>query len=233
MRLSCALAILLLSGGGCLFSPGSAAPARALCTEGEAEAALGPLRPTQTASCNYDIAELNRRILSVLALSPAGLGVETIERTFGLPRLHTSFDDSWNASYSVIVSGKAGTDPWQVEIGFDESFFPQGGSHPARFKGTMRPVRIRRRDRGEISLSIQWLHATPIRPDSGVCLPNDWLVRGARRAGWHREWAMEEISDIGPRQRIALEKGRGRILLPVPDDEPCLGHLVLNVEARD
>src|SRR4030095_9802014 len=98
---------------------------------------------------------------------------ETIERTFGLPRLHTSFDDSRSASYSVIVSGKAGTDPWRVEISFDETFFPLGGSHPARFKGTMRPVRIRRWDRGDIRLSIQWLHATPIRPASRVCLHDE------------------------------------------------------------
>ncbi len=169
----------------------------------------------------------------MLALSPSALEVDTIERIFGLPRLHTAFDDSWSADYVVIARGKEGADPWQVTISFNEDFFPQGGSHPPRVKGTMRPVRIQPWNRGDIRLSIQWLHALPIRPDSGVCLPNEWLVRGARRAGWRRDVVMEEIADIGPRQRVALEKGRASIWLPFPDDEPCIAALDLNIDARD
>ena len=46
----------------------------------------------QRAFCNYGAAEFQRRLFALIAARRGSLGIEAVERLFGLPRLTTAFD---------------------------------------------------------------------------------------------------------------------------------------------
>lgn len=207
----------------------AAAPPRRACTEGTSEPdPFGRLRPSQTAACNYDVRDFNRRVVSLLDLDVPTLTVDTIERIFGLPKMHTAFDSAWSADYRMTFSGPT---PWQVMLSFDEGFLPQAGS--PRFRGTIRPVLIRTRHRGRISLGIHWFEPSDARPGSSACLSTDSFAREARRRGWRVRQNVYDIADIGPQQILEITRGRVEITLPWSGGQSCITRFELRVEQRD
>lgn len=199
------------------------------CVAGPAEPSISEqLRPTPTLSCRYDAAELHRRILRLLRLRRGQLSIETVERLFGLPQLTTAYDDPRSASFHAIVRAAPGSGDWLVVLSFSETFGPDIDSRPLRFRGTLRPVRINRRERGDMRLDLEALAPRPLDPASPRCLPPDRLRREARLAGWDEPPILPSIPSHGP-PRFYLEMSRDDLQLSsdITDAPPCIGNLLL------
>jgi hypothetical protein len=210
-----------------------AAPARAAplpCVATEAEPVNDPrLRPWLYAACAYDLAEFNRRAVSLLSLRRRDLRIERIERTFGLPEMHTNFDDPMVASYTALLSSAAERDGWRVMLSFGERFFQSRGGPRPRFRGTMRPVLIDPGRRGDIRLSLQWLLPHQFAPTS--CLSPAALAAEAKRRGWRERFEMVMVLDAGAYQEMRLSRGGIVIAVPLGDPDGCVRTLELTRES--
>ena len=210
--------LVLLPALALLAAPSSGARRAGWCAAAAPQPSQPPLRATPTARCLYGAAALNRRILSLLRQAPGTLEVATIERVFGLPRLHTLYASPRSAAYSTILSGSAGT--WQAMLSFDEDFFPTDRARQPRFTGGSRPSRLQPRRRGTLRVGLQWLRPDQIRPGSPACLPNGTLAAAARRAGWRVSWGTALVMDGPQHPMLSLTRGRGSITIAA--DEPCV-----------
>lgn len=171
------LLLALLAG----LTPGPTASDR--CVEGTPLTSSAPLRPTQTAQCPYDLDDLYRRMVALLTVEEGRIDLESTERLFGLPRLHTAYDDPRWTSYSVQIGGGENDSQWTAIIQFGEGFYPLVDTRPLYFRGSERPVHIRPGERGDIDLSIDVL-AVRVGPDSPGCLTLARFVEQAAAAGW-------------------------------------------------
>ena len=201
-----------------IVAPSAGAKAAGRCVASAPQPSQPPLRATPTARCSYGAGALNRRILSLVRQAPRTLEVATVERVFGLPRLHTLYDSPRSAAYSTILSGSA--DTWQAMLWFDEDFFPTDRARQPRFTGGLRPTRLQPRRRGTLQVGIQWLRPEEIRPGSAACLPNGTLAAAARGAGWRVSWETALVMDGPQRPVLSLTRGRGSIT--VAADAPCV-----------
>jgi len=191
------------AGAAAEQAPAAPAPRPGGCVEGPAEPSVSPrLRPTQRAICNYEPAEFHRRLFRLLGAREGTLGIEAVERLFGLPRVNTAFDNVRSANYSIILEGAAPA-RWSALVSLDESFGPDIESRPARFRGTLQPMRINPRERGEISIHVVLLG--PTRPGEPFCLSTAALDGAARRLGW-RGGAPTVAMDSGS-VTLRLERG--------------------------
>lgn len=173
------LALLLIAAAWHSSAAGGASRSGA-CTEGIAEpAAAAILRPEQTVQCPYDLNEVRRRILRLLAVEEGALRVEHVERLFGLPSLYRLFDDPRSAWYGVSLTGGGGPGGWKARLDFRENFRP---GRP-RFRGGKRPVRIHKRQRGEIYFSITF-DGLDYATGGARCWPAAQLVNAALKLGW-------------------------------------------------
>lgn|GEM_PF-2061025 len=182
------------------------------------------LRRTLEPLCDYDAAEFNRRLLSVLELRGRGLSIEAVERIFGLPRLVATYDNSRHLHFGALLRGAPGRGDWAVQLSFGESFGPDIPERPERFRGTLRPVRIDPRARGEIFLQISWLLGGPIAAGSPACLPPAVLTAEARRRGWRvpRHLTVISVSHGLPRYPLTLLRHRAELLSDVTDSPDCI-----------
>ena len=195
-------------------TPAARTGTAAACAEGTAEPSGSPdVRPTQRAVCDYGAAEFHRRLLRLIAAREGSLDIEAIEREFGLPSVTTAFDSVRTANYSIIVEAAPGQDGWSAMISLDESFGPDIPSRPARFRGTLRPVRINPRERGDISIGIVLLGLT--RPGQPFCLSSAAIETEAHRLGW-RSGGQNIAMDSGT-VTARLERG-GMALSYTPAD---------------
>jgi hypothetical protein len=230
--------ILLILGAAALAAsmPARSEPARAErkagCAEGAREPAYAPLRPTQTALCSYGAEELNRRLLGLFAFRPSDLKIEAFERLFGLPLLHTAFDDPRVASYTIILAAAPGHGDWKLQLTFQEGFWPMIKTRPIRFRGTKRPVLIDPRRRGDIRVHLLWLAPQPMQAGAPECLPLAALRKAARRQGWRARSNMIQMSHGLPipvqdfvRRPITLSTDLGN-----PVD--CINDLALTADAN-
>lgn len=198
-----ALALVFVPGAGAAASqrPASATPA---CAEAaRAPSGSAQVRPTQRAVCNYGAAEFHQRLFRLIAARQGSLGIEAVERQLGLPTVTTAFDNARTANYSIILGTASGADEWSALISVDESFGPDIESRPARFRGTLRPVRINPRERGDLSIGIVLLG--PIQPGHPACLSTAAIEAEARRHGW-RDGGQSAAMDSGT-VTARLERG--------------------------
>lgn len=209
----------------------AAAPARASAEARDCEAiadgatSADPVRPLQRATCNYDAAELHRRILSLFRRRGA-LTVAQIESLFGLPPLRTSYEDPHAARYDLVMAAAPERGGWEMMLGFSETF-PSGRRSPVRFRGTLRPVPVDPRRRGELRLELTWLRPAGIRFGSPHCLSVERLADEARRSGWRGDFGSQFVFDAPPRWVLELERGRERATTDVTDEAGCTNDLQL------
>lgn len=207
----------------------AAAPVRASAPAGDCDGiadgatSADPVRPLQRATCDYDAAELHRRILTLFR-RPGVLTVEQIERLFGLPLLRTSYDDPHDARYDLVMAAGPVRGGWEIMLNFSE-IFPGGRRSPARFRGTWRPVAIDPRRRGELRLDITWLRPADIQLGSPHCLSVERLAHEARSRGWLGEFRSESVYDAPAHLVLDLERGRERATTDVTGEAGCANDL--------
>lgn len=178
------------------------------CTERVAEpAATAILRPVQTVHCPYDLNEVRRRILRLLAVEQGALRVEHVERLFGLPSLYRLFDDPRSAWYGVSLTGGEGPSGWKARLDFRESFRP-GRPH---FREGKRPVRIHKRQRGEIYFSITF-DGLDYATGGARCWPAAQLVNTALKLGW-QDVTGDQTPPTHPGVPWAMQMKRGILTL--------------------
>jgi hypothetical protein len=156
-------------------------------------------------------------LFELIAARRGSLGIEAVERQFGLPTVTTAFDSARTASYSIILEGGE----WSALISLYETFGPDIESRPARFRGTLRPVRINPRERGDLSIGIVLLGQ--IQPGHPACLSTAAIEAEARRHGW-RDAGQSVAMDSGT-VTARLERG-GMTLSYTPS--PCLHRVDLD-----
>jgi hypothetical protein len=216
------LTFLLLAVGS-----GGAAEAQAGRCYGASDARKGDngLRPQLEAFCDYDAAEVNRRLLRLLALQGSDLSIESVEEIFGLPPLFTAFDDPRRAMFSAALRGAPGRGGRSVKVSFNETFGPERPGAHSGFRGRARPTRIDPGSRGEISLYVDWWGRTPIDPGSTACLPPAVLAAEARRQGW-RERSESDFVPIPhgppPGYRLIFERGKARANGTIERNGACI-----------
>jgi hypothetical protein len=198
--------------GACSLVPGS-------------DAEVDGMRMSLEATCDYDAAEFNRRVLSLLALRRGALSIETVERIFGLPRLVTAYDHTQEANYYLVLGSARSDPPWSAHFSLDESYGPTIPERPARFRGTLRPERIDPRLRGEMQLDIGWLDPRDVALGSPACLSLDLLTREGRRQRWRSETASAMVMDAGPRQSLSLRRDGMEVLVDVTRTPACIRQL--------
>ncbi len=202
---------------------------QARCVEGVPEPSISDqLRPTPRLLCDYSPTELNRRIVDLLRIPPRSLSIESVERTLGLPPIHTAFDATRSADYAAIVEATDGSGSWRIYVSFSETFFPPISGRPDRFRGSMRPVLIDGRYRGDIRLQIDWLQPNRIDSSSPACLAVDDMVEQARRFGWrHRPNEFTMSSHAGMFKSVLLTRGRAEASTDVTGGQACLDELLI------
>jgi hypothetical protein len=167
------------------------------------------------------------RLLTLLTVEEGQVDLESTERLFGLPRLHTVYDDPRWTSYSVQVSGGENETQWTGMITFAEGFYPLVDTRPRYFTGSERPVHLRPGERGDIDLSID-LFAVRVGPESPGCLTLDSFVEQAAATGW-KPPDFPVPNAHGP-PTMSLERG-GLSLFPDSGQAGgCLTGLTLNQE---
>jgi hypothetical protein len=171
----------------------AAAQAPGGCAEGEARPSRNPAqRPVQTALCDYDRAELNRRVMSLLDLRRADLSIDNVERLFGLPPIHTLSDDPIVAFYGAGFSATEAAGDWRMMLMFSASFRGHEEPDRPRFTGSMRPVLIDPRDRPSNYMTLEWL--APSNVEIPTCLRLDPLIEEAKRKGWQFSSELSSIT---------------------------------------
>jgi hypothetical protein len=178
--------LLLLS----VVSPATASASRAetaatacIVTE-KWDTLAGQPYSTQHADCRYDAASFQKRLLSIFRWPASDLSVETLERTFSLPPLRTSYDAPRDANYRAYASGPNNEDRWSASFGYEESFTPRDAWRRPRFRGTKRPILINPRIHGERRVEIKIFQGTKNSALASGCLQAGFFRDAARRAGW-------------------------------------------------
>jgi hypothetical protein len=212
---------------GVAAKPGPAAP----CVAVEPEPSSSPqLRPMPRAVCNYDVAELDRRIRGLLELRSDAVSIEAVERLFGLPAITTLFDSDQSANYGVEIAGAPGKGEWRVLLDYSESFFPMIPSRPKRFRGSLRPVRINPNERGDIQLRLMLLAPRPTAAGAPGCIAPDALAQaGAPR--WKSQILPQMVMDAGPMQSFEMTRGKLELSADVTGNPACLDDLTLTAPA--
>jgi hypothetical protein len=199
MRLSTVLLPILLA-----WPAAGVAQAPARCVAAPAETTLPGLRPQPAAVCDYEPAELHARLARLMAVPMGALRIEYLERLFGLPTVTTMADDPFFASYNIVAQAASGRSSWIALIVLNEQF-PRGRP---RFRGSLRPVHVNPRERGEIDV-----HITLLGPPSGfvpgrtVCLPLAPFLAQAERAGWRNTTYSQGPTLHGATNPIRLQRG--------------------------
>ena len=188
------------------------------------------LRPTPRARCDYDVAELRRRMLRLLDQRAASISIEAVERLFGLPALTTVFDSEQSANYVAELSGPGAKTSWRVRLDFSESFFPMIPGRPKRFRGSLRPTRIKPGERGEVRLNLMLLGPGSSTPGSPDCISAEALTRAARPR-WKDEVQTLMVMDAGPRQQLALTRGKLELSTDFTSDTARISELTLDAAA--
>ncbi len=198
-------------------SPGAAAA----CQIGAPRPALMELRPTPTAICNYDIGEVQARMMRLFGGGASTLSVESVERLFGIPPMTTSYDDPRTSDYTTIISGAGG---WTLMVSVRESFVPINNG-PAKFIPGLRPRRL---DLFENSLALVDL-ALKTPPAESRCPPEPF-VSGAAAAGWADVTWRVVVTDGGRANPtfIAPDGARSVMILPSGFVQPCLTQLMFS-----
>lgn len=181
------------------------------------------IRPQQNADCAYDAAELHRRILSLFGRRGA-LTIAEVEQTFGLPPLGTGFDDPHAAHYGVVMRATPERGGWQLMLNFSETF-PSGSRQPPRFRGSLRPVPVDSRRRGDLRLHLIWLRPALMQFGSPHCLSVERLSDEAQRSGWRGDFNSHFVFDAPPRWALDLERGRERATTDVTGETGCVNDL--------
>jgi hypothetical protein len=216
------LAFLLLAA-----SSGGAAEAQAGRCYGASDARLGEnrLRPRLAALCDYDAAEVNRRLLRLLALQGSDLSIEAVEAILSLPPLFTAYDDRHRAIFAATLRGTPRRGGHSVGVSFHETFRPASRGAQTGFRGRARPIRIDPQARGEVSVYLDWEGPTPIEPGSAACLPPPVFAAEARRQGW-RERSEPDLVPIPhgppPGYRLIFERSGARTIGTIARGGACI-----------
>lgn len=161
-------------------------PAAEICAvSGHAKTNFDNLRPFPEVTCDYNVGEFHKRLLSIFRWPKQALDIETVERAFSLPRLKTVYDAPRSLSYTAYVSGASNEKRWRASINYDESFFPTDAWRRPRFRGAERPVLINPRIRGERRVSIE-LHPAK---DSSIALADCLDIAAIRGTAIHQGWS--------------------------------------------
>lgn len=213
-----------------------ATPAQERCAvTGYAESSFERLRPVPEVACDYDVAEFHKRLLSLFRWPKQGLGIETVERAFSLPRLKTNYDAPRSASFTAYASGAPGEKSWRASISFDESFFPTDAWRRPRFRGTERPALINPHIRGDRRVKISLYPTEGSNPAPASCLN----INAIRRIAIHQGWSESKfrIPDMplhgGPIRLPPVQFHRGRWSIDVVLDslDECVTEIGYSSEA--
>ena len=186
------------------------------CTEGppEPQSPDTPnIRPFRKVECPYGFDELVARVTRLSINKSLPDSVETVEATFGLPKMTTAYDDPRIADYTTILSGKGG---WRLLLGVTEAFYPLHKGPPG-FEPGLHPKRLHKVEDADLRVSIEFLGSVP-KLGTIQCVPVSPIVDALLAAGWQDIGiGYQPPTDGGPRtpifghgsKRVSIGENRG------------------------
>lgn len=195
---------------------------------GEIELSSDELRNFPEISCDYGVTEFKRRLLSVFQWPSRGLNIETLERTFSLPKLKTTFDAPREANFTAYASGLGGDAGWSASLNYRESFTPMDAWRRPRFRGLERPVLINPRIRGERLASIEILPGRNSSSPPPVCFKAGEFRDAAQRAGWRESEILFQVPTLHgsvPPPSVVYKRGRWSVTIEFDRQNQCAEEL--------
>ncbi|MBB4642096.1 hypothetical protein HNQ99_002418 [Rhizorhapis suberifaciens] len=189
---------------------------------------------TQEADCNYDAAELEKRLLSIFQWPSSGLSVETLERTFSLPPLKTSYEAPRQAHYTVWASGPTSANRWHVSFTYDEAFVPMDAWRRPRFRKAKRPILINPSIRGDRRVDIDIVQTPKSDPLGSNCFGAELFRTAARRAGWRKPKGIIipfSLHGASFPPTVSFERGRWNVSVVFDREGKCAEGLSYGTEA--
>lgn len=227
-----AFLFLALASAGAAAGQGAADRARGRCVAGTpSDPNLPGVRPMPVAICSYGPAEFHARIERLLAVRQGRLDIELVERIFSLPRVTTPYDKPRSTYYAVSLRSAPGIEPWNAGIQLSEDFGPELESRPVRFRGSGRPVRINRRERGDVRAFVNMIGVPDVElaPGQPICLTATELRDREARRGWAVMSTNDRVSHNAPpgTRNMALSRGGLRFSTSTWDGHPCVENFML------
>lgn len=188
---------------------------------------------SQHADCRYAAIDFQKRLLSVFMWPANDLNVETLERTFSLPPLKTSYDAPRDANYRVYANGPASDNQWRASFAYQESFTPGDAWRRPRFRGAKRPILINPRIRGERQVQIEIFLSPKGEPQP--CFAESIFRAAARRSGWREPTGINivvpTLHGSMPLPTTVFERGRWSVSVIFDRERKCAEELIYGTEA--
>lgn len=138
------------------------------------------LRPTPTATCPYDFAEFQRRLLQFAMLAPERYDIRALDEAMGLPPGETSRDDARQSDYPRIVGGAG----WKLTLWEREGWFPLGVK-PDKFVPGPHPTPLGSMADATVDIDVSVI-TTPDLPQRGLCFDIAAIDAAASAASWSK-----------------------------------------------
>jgi hypothetical protein len=197
--------------------------ARSLCVPGRPSPVppgLSLVYPTPTAVCPYGYDELIRRMIHLVTDPQAVYSVETMEKTFGTPKMWTTYDDPRRSAYLIVLTGAGG---WRLEVSVDEGFYPSNKG-PADFVPGRYPKRLHSIHAASLDANFN-LGGMDTSTGKERCFSVPVLIQALRDAGWHPDDSIHGSDGPDPVVFRISDK-----MVVMDDVRPCVNNLSLREE---